>query len=58
MQTTATGSGSAALQYQVAVERKSQDSVREQGKQALELIQAAAPASPPAGTGTRVNVVA
>jgi hypothetical protein len=48
-------SGAPALQYQVAVEKKAQDAVREQGKQAIELIQAAAA---PAGTGTRLNITA
>jgi hypothetical protein len=54
MQTSGT-CGAPALQYQVAVEKKAQASVREQGKQAVELIQSAA--APP-GTGTRLNVTA
>lgn len=46
------------LQYAVAMERKAQDTVREQGQQALQLIDAASSAKPPEGTGTRLDIVA
>lgn len=47
-----------ALQYQVAVQKKSQDSVKEQGKQAVQLIEQAAANPPPDGTGKRLNITA
>jgi hypothetical protein len=47
--------GSPQLQIQVAVEKKALDNVKEQGKQAVELIQSA---TPPPGTGTKLNVKA
>lgn len=43
--------------YGVAVAKKQLDNVREQGQQALKLIEAASPAVPQ-GTGQIVNVVA
>lgn len=55
------GNASAGASYDVAVARKVQQSTREQGEQALQLIEEATPppaASPPAGTGGRLNVVA
>lgn len=52
------GAGAAQqLQYSVAVEKKAQQSVREQGQQAVKLIDAAAKPSPD-GAGKRLNVVA
>lgn len=45
------------LQYAVAVEKKAQDVARDQGQQALKLIDAAATKGPE-GTGQRLNVVA
>jgi hypothetical protein len=48
----------AGAEYTVAVAKKQQDQVKEQGQQALKLIEAATPASPPKGTGQLVNVVA
>jgi hypothetical protein len=55
------GNASAGASYDVAVAKKVQQSTREQGEQALQLIEEATPApaaSPPAGTGGRLNVVA
>ncbi len=48
------------LQFAVAVEKKAQATVREQGQQAVQLIEAASPQPAPAsnGTGARLNVVA
>lgn len=56
--TSAGAGGNAQLQYAVAVEKKAQDATREQGKQAVQLIQAAAPKSPPPGTGGTLDIVA
>lgn len=54
-----TGAGAdPQLQYAVAVEKKAQQSVREQGQQAVKLIDSAATRKPADGTGTRLNVVA
>jgi hypothetical protein len=50
-------SSMAGAQYSIAVAKQQQDNVREQGQQALKLIEAATP-SPPPGTGQVVNVVA
>jgi hypothetical protein len=47
--------GAPAVQFQVAVEKKAQDTVKEQGQQAVALIAAAA--APP-GTGTKLNLTA
>ena len=49
------------LAYEVAVAAKAQQSTREQGRQALQLIQSAVAPSPGASTpgiGDRLNVVA
>jgi len=50
----------AGAAYDMAVAKKSLQSTREQGQQALQLIQAATPSAPSAGSGvgTRLNVVA
>ena len=50
----------AGAAYDVAVAKKSLQSTREQGQQALQLIQASTPSAPNAssGVGTRLNVVA
>jgi hypothetical protein len=55
-----TGAGAGAdptLKYAVAVEKKIQDTVREQGQQAIKLIDAATTQGPD-GTGKRLNLVA
>lgn len=57
------GNASAAgMAYDVAVAKKAQQSTREQGQQAVELIQSATDSSSPRpasnGVGTRLNVVA
>ncbi len=53
------GSAAAGLNYDVAVAKKALQSTREQGQQALQLIQAATPpASGSSGVGSRLNVVA
>ncbi len=53
-----TGAGAdPQLQFAVAVEKKLQQTVREQGQQAVKLIEASTPKAPP-GTGTRLDVVA
>lgn len=54
------GNALAGMAYDVAVAKKALQSTRDQGKQALQLIQAAVPAAPSAssGVGTRLNVVA
>lgn len=58
MNVSSAGSGAnAQLQYAVAVEKKAQDVTREQGQQAVKLIQAAA-SPPPPGTGTQLNLTA
>jgi hypothetical protein len=51
---------STSLAYDVAVAAKVNQSTREQGKQALQLIQSATAPTPggSAGVGTRLNVVA
>lgn len=46
------------LQYAVAVERQAQATVREQGQQAVQLIEAAAVPATSADTGGRLNIVA
>ena len=55
MKVSPSGSGA---DYGIAVAKKQLDNVREQGQQALKLIEAATPAGPPQGTGQIVNVVA
>jgi hypothetical protein len=55
------GNASAGLGYDVAVAKKVLQSTREQGQQALQLIQAASPAASNAGPGSgggRLDVVA
>ncbi len=54
------GNAPAGLAYDVAVAQKLQQSTREQGRQAVQLIQAAmaSPPSPAAGVGSLLNVVA
>lgn len=53
------GTGAAGLEYDVAVAKKALQSTREQGQQALQLIQAATPPASSSGSvGTRLNVVA
>lgn len=54
------GSMLQAATYDVAVAKKALQSTREQGQQALQLIQSAtpAPASASSGVGTRLNVTA
>jgi hypothetical protein len=54
------GSASAGPSYEVAVAKKVLQSTREQGQQALQLIQAASPpaSNPGAGVGGGLNVVA
>lgn len=54
------GNALAGAQYDVAVAKKVLQSTREQGQQALQLIQAATPpaASAGDGVGTRLNIVA
>lgn len=48
------------LQYSVAVEKKAQASAREQGEQAVQLIEAASssPAAVQPGVGTKLNITA
>lgn len=54
-----TGAGAnPQLQYAVAVEKKAQQSAREQGQQAVQLIDSAAKSPPPEGTGKLLNVKA
>jgi hypothetical protein len=51
----------AGAAYDMAVAKKALQSTREQGQQALQLIQAATPPAPSAsssGVGSRLNVVA
>jgi len=49
----------AGAQYDMAVAKKSLQSTREQGQQALQLIQASTPSpSASSGVGSRLNVVA
>jgi hypothetical protein len=55
------GNANVGASYDVAVARKVQQSTREQGEQALQLIEEATPppaASPSAGTGGSLNIVA
>jgi hypothetical protein len=54
------GNAAASQSYDVAIAQKAQQSTREQGRQALQLIQSATPpaASATPGVGTRLNVVA
>jgi hypothetical protein len=52
------GNSAAGASYDVAVAKKIQQSTREQGEQELALIEGATTPAPPAGTGTRLNVVA
>jgi hypothetical protein len=51
---------SKGMSYDMAIAQKSLQSTREQGKQALQLIQSASAAAPSAssGVGGRLNVVA
>jgi hypothetical protein len=51
------GNAAAGLNYDVAVAKKALQSTREQGQQALQLIQAATPPAN-ASVGSRLNVVA
>jgi hypothetical protein len=54
------GNALAGAQYDVAVAKKQLQSTREQGEQAVQLIQAATASAPNAssGVGSRLNVVA
>jgi hypothetical protein len=53
-----TGAGAdPQAQFAIAVQQKVQQTVREQGQQAVKLIDATA-SKPPEGTGTRLNVLA
>jgi hypothetical protein len=48
--------GNAAAQYSIAVAEKQLSAQKEQGQQAVQLIQSATPAEPPSGTGKHVNL--
>lgn len=58
MQVTGSNVHLQQLQYAVAVERKAQATVREQGQQAIQLIEAAAAPAPSGHTGSRLDIVA
>lgn len=60
MNVSGNGSQLQQLQYSVAVEKKAQASAREQGEQAVQLIEAASSsaARAPQGTGTKLNITA
>ena len=51
-------SANASAQYEVAVDKKQLDSVKQQGQNAVKLIQAAAPASASADIGKSLNILA